>query len=859
MHHTGAVRLLSVVSEAVEVMSILDVRTAVGYTNSVEMGRDKPEHTKNVAELILPVNRPHRVAPRSNSVLQSFVNVLNVSAANDLPDDRCGSHLGSIAETRMELGEVNSSKSNVDCARTIQPLREVCGEVVARTAASPTISVSSYASLTGTQECVTPVTVRAHSNSNTPSALNRTCYSRAEFEQKKLTMAVQMFLSGSPRYIVTSESTVGQTKKLGEEAGKQRCVGHNSTMICDEHLTIRGRIPRGQTRRLASLFEDLTTAVANEAVGHPCSLTPGRNKSVPARASPMAYKQQNLDERRSLGGTILGGRCQDGRKFSADESVGRPASSNHNGHERFVERCPSQPFLQSRYAENMTRVRVQSLVNRFEPNRGDGQRCDALMTEEIQTAQPSQSHWQHTLALHERHPAMVEIGSDYSGLSNSPRISNMRRGEICEKRRPQSAAGRRRVSTALRSRLWVNSRGVNEENEHERFYTDAPSGVPNKAAGSGDASRHGLHRFTDWVTAKPDEALRGSIDNTDAHKCELGASALSFTFLQLRWRPSIHIKSDPVNGDGNCGRKRQTKCLLDFIQSSLGNIYSVSTVVTFNLIPGCGDLNVERDHSSGGDGNLAHFTGVHVQEADAACTRTIHKTNILLGSEENAVGVHTAKGFAGLQQPPLDSAQKEPCLDRSSSLSDISTTTIGEMNDRADYVKMAKRLKEAMCMQESHISEIMETLAFYGKNKVRKFAKIYTERELLLCRERYSVLHRELQRVEALLSKYKRIPQLSQSVQSTCEVSSITVQLCRNFRTGSIGEKGSYAFVALLKTGERVDATEAVSLIDCGVGTVRFGSHFHFTALPLDFGIVIEIYAMVGVPYCHQFGDLVIG
>ncbi|KHN78975.1 Anillin-like protein 2, partial [Toxocara canis] len=51
-------------------------------------------------------------------------------------------------------------------------------------------------------------------------------------------------------------------------------------------------------------------------------------------------------------------------------------------------------------------------------------------------------------------------------------------------------------------------------------------------------------------------------------------------------------------------------------------------------------------------------------------------------------------------------------------------------------------------------------------------------------------------------------------------------------------------FVALLKTGERVDATEAVSLIDCGVGTVRFGSHFHFTALPLDFGIVIEIYAM---------------
>ncbi|KHN81059.1 hypothetical protein Tcan_09507 [Toxocara canis] len=208
-------------------------------------------------------------------------------------------------------------------------------------------------------------------------------------------------------------------------------------------------------------------------------------------------------------------------------------------------------------------------------------------------------------------------------------------------------------------------------------------------------------------------------------------------------------------------------------------------------IPGCGDLNVERDHSSGGDGNLAHFTGVHVQEADAACTRTIHKTNILLGSEENAVGVHTAKGFAGLQQPPLDSAQKEPCLDRSSSLSDISTTTIGEMNDRADYVKMAKRLKEAMCMQESHISGIMETLTFYGKNKVRKFAKIYTERELLLCRERYSVLHRELQRVEALLSKYKRIPQLSQSVQSTCEVSSITVQLCRNFRTGSIGESES--------------------------------------------------------------------
>lgn len=58
----------------------------------------------------------------------------------------------------------------------------------------------------------------------------------------------------------------------------------------------------------------------------------------------------------------------------------------------------------------------------------------------------------------------------------------------------------------------------------------------------------------------------------------------------------------------------------------------------------------------------------------------------------------------------------------------------------------------------------------------------------------------------------------------------------------------SYAFVILLKTDEQVEATQTVTLMDTRalrVSKVHFSDHIRFTNLPVDFRILLEIYALV--------------
>lgn len=58
----------------------------------------------------------------------------------------------------------------------------------------------------------------------------------------------------------------------------------------------------------------------------------------------------------------------------------------------------------------------------------------------------------------------------------------------------------------------------------------------------------------------------------------------------------------------------------------------------------------------------------------------------------------------------------------------------------------------------------------------------------------------------------------------------------------------SYAFVILLKTDEQVEATQTVTLMDTRalrVSKVHFPDHIRFTNLPVNFTVLLEIYALV--------------
>ncbi|KHN70939.1 Anillin-like protein 2 [Toxocara canis] len=125
--------------------------------------------------------------------------------------------------------------------------------------------------------------------------------------------------------------------------------------------------------------------------------------------------------------------------------------------------------------------------------------------------------------------------------------------------------------------------------------------------------------------------------------------------------------------------------------------------------------------------------------------------------------------------------------------------------------------------------------------------QLCAHRELLLCRERHIALNRELERIKMLHLIKKRIPQLSQRMQATFEVSSINVHLNRNFCIKNDGERDAYAFLALLKAADQVCATEAVTPIGgrtMRVNSVQFNDHILFTELPLDLTITLEIYAL---------------
>lgn len=58
----------------------------------------------------------------------------------------------------------------------------------------------------------------------------------------------------------------------------------------------------------------------------------------------------------------------------------------------------------------------------------------------------------------------------------------------------------------------------------------------------------------------------------------------------------------------------------------------------------------------------------------------------------------------------------------------------------------------------------------------------------------------------------------------------------------------SYAFVILLKTDEQVEATQTVTLMDTRalrVSKIHFSDLIRFTNLPVDFTVLLEIYALV--------------
>ncbi|VDN21686.1 unnamed protein product [Gongylonema pulchrum] len=143
-------------------------------------------------------------------------------------------------------------------------------------------------------------------------------------------------------------------------------------------------------------------------------------------------------------------------------------------------------------------------------------------------------------------------------------------------------------------------------------------------------------------------------------------------------------------------------------------------------------------------------------------------------------------------------------------------------------------------VEATQIVSLMDTRAL-------RVSKLSAQRSLLLARERLLALQNESQRLRTLQLVKKPMPPLAKRMRGAIDLTSINLYLNRNFCVRNTDENVSYAFVILLKTDDQVEATQIVSLMDTRalrVSKVHFNEHIRFTNLPVDFTVLMEIYAL---------------
>uniref|UniRef100_A0A9J2PAD0 PH domain-containing protein n=1 Tax=Ascaris lumbricoides TaxID=6252 RepID=A0A9J2PAD0_ASCLU len=690
----------------------------------------------------------------------------------------------------------------------------------------------------------------------------------------------------------TSECPECTAEVIGESHGRDN-MEHSLAALSDEISAIRHHVSRGQTRRLASLFENMVASTAGDA-GLP-SLR--RNKSLPPpKASHEPYQHQEMLEKQSLDDSFLNERHQEGMKLCAKVPAHR---AFENGDKRFFdwdsELAAYDSFLNERRQEGMKlcakvpahrafesgdkrffdwdselaackgntkNANVRSLADRFEVASTNDRHSGPLKSVNIRPAAQEQTRSRCVTAQHEiSDSVMATSGSKHP--SKSYYTKEMMKGKVSG------------VTTGLgfRDDSFLNER----RQEGMKLCAKVPA---HRAFESGDK------RFFDWDSELA--ACKGNTKNANvrslADRFEVASTndRHSGPLKSVNIRPAAqeqtrsrcvtaqHEISDSVmatSGSKHPSKSYYTKEMMkgkvSGVTTGLGfrgwatpfaakdrNFCKRSPLRHYDVGVNGASMCDRYDELLVGEGNSSSFwrandpSGV-IEKRTGSCTRRLQGADKML-KDERLVTPQMADSakVEGVRGPTFDAVDKGALGRSDHNLSSVSMSTIGEMNDDADYATRIRGIQEAIRAQESRVSEVVNSVTAFGKNNVRKFAKIYVQRELLLCRERRWTLLNELKRIEALKAIKKRTPQLSATVQSTFDVHSITVQLCKDFCRRSIGEKDSYAFLALLKTDEQVYASDAVSLIDSGVGTVRFSNHVRFDALPVDFAVTIDIYIM---------------
>ncbi|ETN77625.1 hypothetical protein NECAME_10903 [Necator americanus] len=198
----------------------------------------------------------------------------------------------------------------------------------------------------------------------------------------------------------------------------------------------------------------------------------------------------------------------------------------------------------------------------------------------------------------------------------------------------------------------------------------------------------------------------------------------------------------------------------------------------------------------------------------------------------------------------------------------ISAITTGShpRDAHEEYKRQMTKLNHQIRVQEEQIEMTLKVLAL-ARKKQKSMQELSAQRTLLLARERLDLLRCEVSRISALAAVRNPPPPVSKELRGTMTISNICIYLNRSFCQRQYeqgwrwfeddsttpypaqfyGSESSYALLILLKCGAEVEATGPVSLLAHNQNRIRqltFAENVQFSNLPVDFNVLLEVYAM---------------
>lgn len=214
------------------------------------------------------------------------------------------------------------------------------------------------------------------------------------------------------------------------------------------------------------------------------------------------------------------------------------------------------------------------------------------------------------------------------------------------------------------------------------------------------------------------------------------------------------------------------------------------------------------------------------------CAKT-EKVTVQKMLQPSALATSTPKGTFAWRNRNQSNAPEDSFV---SSISNFSAAD--KMNDSRRQIS---KLIETIEKTRKHI-QLAEISLIDAKRAHMVVQELASQRVLLICRERLKLQLDEVRRLQALSVVRHPPPPINRHFKSAMVISNIAIHLNKNFNC-----RGSFAFIVALKCRTEIEATGVVTLLahyQTRMHVIHFGEHMHFSNLPVDFVISMEVYMM---------------